>query len=714
MKIRKYTNNLFFLALLTSCSLPSENVINNKDERVIRGIIDFPKNNFIQKYSTKAELNQIGIKATVSLIYPPNDELNPNVTIATGLSDTNGSFYINTEFNPTVNKVYILEASKRIGSSGSDLISVRTYIKWTGSNWQSITTPNLNINSTTTAITIIDFYDDSISPNDTINSVNNGLSSPITSVSTQIIKNVSDIVQGVLLNDRDPVKFISYKNNKYFINKESSVNKDYLLSYKNCPNCELTYEDLSNQNLSNADLTNSNFSYSNLSNTNLSNSNLSNANITGANLAKTNLSNVKWINGTTICGENSFGQCLFPDIKVNTYTTNKQELPKVAMDSVGNFVVTWQSENQFNSNSALDIYAQRYNSVGIPQGSEFKVNSYTTNNQKDPSIAMDSSGNFIIVWTSNNQTNSNFGDDIYGQKYNSLGIPQGSEFRISTTSTNSRSRPIVAMGSVGNFVVVWNSVIGTYNNIYAKRYNNGSPYFSDFKINSSTTTEQYLPSVSMNSDNKFIVTWSSFEQNSSSYDIHAKRYSSDGTVFADRPIQCIQPECDISTGEFRVNLYTTNNQNNSSVMMDSVGNFIVTWDSFNQNGSDSSYDIYSRRYNSVGMALESPMKVNSYTSGEQSHPSVITDQTGHYIISWLGNNNEDSNGIYLKRFHREGLKEYSEYRINNYTTSIQNNHSIVNDNNGYFVVLWQSLNQSGVSSNSDIYLKRYSSNELAQ
>ena len=33
-------------------------------------------------------------------------------------------------------------------------------------------------------------------------------------------------------------------------------------------------------------------------------------------------------------------------------------------------------------------------------GSEFQVNTYTTNNQKLPSVASDSSGNFFVVWQS--------------------------------------------------------------------------------------------------------------------------------------------------------------------------------------------------------------------------------------------------------------------------------------------------------------------------
>ncbi len=35
---------------------------------------------------------------------------------------------------------------------------------------------------------------------------------------------------------------------------------------------------------------------------------------------------------------------------------------------------------------------------GLPLGNEFQVNTYTTSGQKYPSVATDSSGNFVVVW----------------------------------------------------------------------------------------------------------------------------------------------------------------------------------------------------------------------------------------------------------------------------------------------------------------------------
>ena len=61
------------------------------------------------------------------------------------------------------------------------------------------------------------------------------------------------------------------------------------------------------------------------------------------------------------------------------------------------------------------VYAQRYDSLGVPQQSEVRVNSYTTGIQHQPTAAMDASGNFVVAWQSSGQDGSGLG--VYGQRY---------------------------------------------------------------------------------------------------------------------------------------------------------------------------------------------------------------------------------------------------------------------------------------------------------
>ena len=114
------------------------------------------------------------------------------------------------------------------------------------------------------------------------------------------------------------------------------------------------------------------------------------------------------------------------DFLVNDDTTIEYEQsdPYVAMNETGNFVICWRDDRNGNS----DIYAQLYNSLGNLQGLNFKVNNIAgSSRQRSPSVAMDRAGNFVICWEMIEMVLYN----IYAQRYDSLGIPQVSNFKVS-------------------------------------------------------------------------------------------------------------------------------------------------------------------------------------------------------------------------------------------------------------------------------------------
>ena len=106
--------------------------------------------------------------------------------------------------------------------------------------------------------------------------------------------------------------------------------------------------------------------------------------------------------------------------------------------------------------AADGIFGQRYDSAGVPLGGEFRVNSYTTRHQVDPSVASDASGNFVVVW-----------QEHWPGRYAATGssasattaraCAQGAEFRVNSYTTGSQGCPSVASDASGNFVVVWES-----------------------------------------------------------------------------------------------------------------------------------------------------------------------------------------------------------------------------------------------------------------
>ncbi|MGL5094410.1 MAG: putative Ig domain-containing protein, partial [Planctomycetia bacterium] len=256
---------------------------------------------------------------------------------------------------------------------------------------------------------------------------------------------------------------------------------------------------------------------------------------------------------------------------VNNFTTGDQTKPSVAMDADGDFVVVWQS---LQDGGGYGVYAKRYAADGLPQGTEFPVNTFTTGDQAQPNVAMDADGDFVVAWQSNRQDGFLYGFyGVYAQRYDAAGSPQGGEFLVNTFTTGAQTQPSAAMDADGDFVVAWQSSSnqdGDRNGVFAQRYNAaGMPQGSEFRVNSFTPGEQAAASVAMDADGDFVVAWTSYGQEGSNYGVYARRYDAVGAV---------------QGNEFRVNTFTTNNQGNPSVALNADGDFVVTWTSFGQDG----------------------------------------------------------------------------------------------------------------------------------
>jgi hypothetical protein len=94
---------------------------------------------------------------------------------------------------------------------------------------------------------------------------------------------------------------------------------------------------------------------------------------------------------------------------------NIQRNPVVAMDSAGRFVVVWQSKEQDQGPQSFAIMGRDYDSTGDPIGPEFLVNTFYESHQEKPSVAVVPAGGYVVVWQSNLQDGDGIG--IYGQRF---------------------------------------------------------------------------------------------------------------------------------------------------------------------------------------------------------------------------------------------------------------------------------------------------------
>jgi hypothetical protein len=316
---------------------------------------------------------------------------------------------------------------------------------------------------------------------------------------------------------------------------------------------------------------------------------------------------------------------------VNTYrAASSFAPPSVASDAVGRFVVVWAAWPSPNGDtSGYGIVGQRYDAMGARQGGEFSVNSTTTGYQGRPAVASDASGNFVVVWHSRAVGGpwnpSPF--DVFGQRYDSAGAAVGAEFRVNSYTTGDQSAPAVASHADGSFLVAWsgNTDGSFYPDVFAQRYDSsGQPQGSEFRVNTYTTRSQAVPSATVDADGNVVIVWSSYRQDGSSYGVFGQRYDAAGVARGG--------EFQINT--YTTGRQGSLTLCSLSVASSSDGGFVVVWDSSGQDGLSSA--VFGRRYDSSGAPRGPEFRVNASTAGHGTGAIAAQPDGGFVVAweSW--------------------------------------------------------------------------------
>ncbi len=217
------------------------------------------------------------------------------------------------------------------------------------------------------------------------------------------------------------------------------------------------------------------------------------------------------------------------EIQVNTHTTGEQEKPAAIGNSDGRLIVVWASFTDHES--LFDIKAKIYNQ-GEVTTEEFTVNTTTVHSQTEPDLAFISDTEFVIVWESWYQDGSNKG--IYAQKYHINGTKIDDEFRVNTTTQFSQGRPSISGMKNSHYVVAWESwkqVEGSdpgYD-LFAKILNDdGSTYTEEFRLNNYTENFQWYVDLCQGKDADFTAVWCSWGQDGHDGGIYMQRFADNG------------------------------------------------------------------------------------------------------------------------------------------------------------------------------------------
>jgi hypothetical protein len=393
------------------------------------------------------------------------------------------------------------------------------------------------------------------------------------------------------------------------------------------------------------------------------------------------------------------------EFQVNTYTEGGQRDAAVACGAGSDFVVAWNGADS-QTGEVGTIFAQRFDTGGNPLGTLFEAPTEVcrpacaTSPSFYPTICRPPNGNFVVVWE--RAYSDGDGSGVFGQRFDSAGSPQGSEFQINTQTIGYQYGGSVACHDNAGFVVVWQQEDGGDTAILGRRFgSNGAPIGGEFQVNTYTIFLQTDARIAATPDNGFVVVWGSgsyfFSPDGGASGIFGQRFDSAGNRLGER---------------FQVNSYTPGYQERPAISSDVAGNFVVVWQGGDfYYGQDGDYSgIFGQRFGSAGERQGSEFQVNAYTPQYQLRPAVSSDGVSGFVVAWqsgdlYGNQDGSYAGVFARRFDVGGSPFGDEFQVNSFTANDQAFASVCSDDVGHLVIAWDSVDQDG--SDTGAFAQRY-------
>jgi hypothetical protein len=274
---------------------------------------------------------------------------------------------------------------------------------------------------------------------------------------------------------------------------------------------------------------------------------------------------VVWMDFDEIHGRrlNAVGAPVGTEFEVSADSPSYYNLD-VAADAAGNFIVAWEANDDGDEEA---VVARRFDTANVPLGPQFVVNTYTTGQQMNPSVAADPAGNVVIVWESRDSAfagQDGSADGIFGQRLDAGGATVGGEFQVNTSTLFNQRYPVVATDPSGAFVVAWEDENQSCTDrcVIGRRYDaSGAPESGEFVVSpSGTGPPSYYVSIDAGRSDSgdFVVAWAN-----EGYSPFARRFAADGTP---------------AGSTLQVGHVNDDYQREARMAVAGDGDFVVVWD----------------------------------------------------------------------------------------------------------------------------------------
>ena len=163
---------------------------------------------------------------------------------------------------------------------------------------------------------------------------------------------------------------------------------------------------------------------------------------------------------------------------------------------------------------------------------------------------------------------------------------------------------------------------------------------------------------------------------------------------------------------FRVNQFVAGNQQTPAIASDAAGNFVVVWESVDQDGSLGG--IYGQRFDDRGAKVDGEFQVSSGSDSDQVQPSVAMDQAGNFVVAFYSTQEsaELAEDTLIRAYSRSGAALGPQVLVNDQILYEQQHPAVALSDSGLIQVAYDSWRGPGPGEpegdfNPDVMTRRF-------
>ncbi len=323
------------------------------------------------------------------------------------------------------------------------------------------------------------------------------------------------------------------------------------------------------------------------------------------------------------------GSALVQDRQINSVTAGSHHAPQLVVHQDGRVTAVWQEDA--DGNGYYNIRARSFDAAGGEIRPEFSVNSVGTGQQLNPSITVNSAGQFAVAWEDDALGNGNIMYRLFDDQAQAI----SDDRYINHKLTGTHLQPRLLLKNDLAVLAVWQDDAdgNNYYNITARGFNpDGSELFTAFRANAIGTGHQYRPAVAELVDGGFVVAYEDDWDRNGIYDIRMRGFNADGSErFADRQLNFTSP-----IDQLDVELVSLTG-----------GGYAAVWTQASADGSN----VVARFFDHQGLAQTNDAPWPLINTAVQMQASVVATAADSLLLSWA--DDLDGNGYYQVKARRQ-------------------------------------------------------------